>query len=48
MKKKRLDKLMELFNKDGDGKSDDEKPNGLYKRLSSKNWKAVEDYFPLK
>ena len=43
-----LDKLMELYNKDGDGKSDDEKSNDLYKLLSSNNWKGVGYYFPLK
>ena len=48
VKKKRLDNLMELYNKDGDGKSDDEKSNDLYKLLSSNNWKAAGDYFPLK
>jgi hypothetical protein len=47
VKKNQLDKLMELFNKDGEGKSDDEKSNVLYKLLSSNNWKTVGDYFPL-
>ena len=45
---KQLDKLLELYNKDGDGKSEEEKSNELFKLLSSNKWKAVEYYFPLK